>query len=231
MRLEDAIRRTQTETCRGDLRKYYRFRWARFYGGIATADCVGCYLRCLFCWSWDVVTRAERVGTFYRPEQAASKLVRIARRHHGHRLRISGNEPTMGRAHLIGVLQAIPPPYRFILETNGILLGLDQGYCRELAQLPNLHVRVSLKGCTPEEFRRLTGREETGFRLQIRSLENLLAEGVSCHAALMSFAGPQAVSALTGKLAAIDPRLAGVEEEELFPYPPVMERLHLSGLI
>jgi hypothetical protein len=31
-------------------RKYYRFRPAPYYGGIATADCVGCCLRCLFCW-------------------------------------------------------------------------------------------------------------------------------------------------------------------------------------
>jgi len=32
----------------GDKRKYYRFRPASFYGGIATADCVGCCLKCLF---------------------------------------------------------------------------------------------------------------------------------------------------------------------------------------
>ena len=33
---------------RGSKRKYYRFRGARFYGGIATADCVGCCLKCAF---------------------------------------------------------------------------------------------------------------------------------------------------------------------------------------
>ena len=27
-------------------RKYYRFRYARFYGGICTADAVGCNLLC-----------------------------------------------------------------------------------------------------------------------------------------------------------------------------------------
>jgi uncharacterized Fe-S cluster-containing radical SAM superfamily protein len=31
--------------CQGHHRKYYRFRAARFYGGIAAADCVGCCLR------------------------------------------------------------------------------------------------------------------------------------------------------------------------------------------
>jgi uncharacterized Fe-S cluster-containing radical SAM superfamily protein len=29
----------ETVVCRGGLRKYYRFRPARFYGGIATGDC------------------------------------------------------------------------------------------------------------------------------------------------------------------------------------------------
>ena len=47
----DPIKRSE-ETAkvvlRNDLRKYHRFRPARFYGGIATADCVGCCLRCIF---------------------------------------------------------------------------------------------------------------------------------------------------------------------------------------
>jgi uncharacterized Fe-S cluster-containing radical SAM superfamily protein len=53
-RLEDLASQTQAIVSRGRLRKYYRFRWAGYYGGIATADCVGCCLRCLSCWSWDV---------------------------------------------------------------------------------------------------------------------------------------------------------------------------------
>jgi len=39
----------------GQKRKYYRFRPAPFYGGIGTADCVGCCLKCLFCWSWHIL--------------------------------------------------------------------------------------------------------------------------------------------------------------------------------
>jgi len=231
MKIDDSILRTQSETCQRRLRKYYRFRWAKFYGGIATADCVGCYLRCLFCWSWDVVTQTARCGTLYRPEQVAAELLKIVRLNHGSQMRISGNEPTLNRAHLIEVLGHIPSQYHFILETNGILLGLDRTYCRELAEFTNLHARVSLKGCCPEEFSRLTGMEAAGFRLQIKALENLLAEGVSCHAALMSFAGQHAISSLTATLTAIDPRLADIEQEELIGYPPVMERLRKAGLI
>ena len=36
-------------------KKYYRVRPARWYGGIVTADCVGCGLLCRFCWVSDVV--------------------------------------------------------------------------------------------------------------------------------------------------------------------------------
>ena len=33
----------------GDKRMYYRFRYARFYGGVVTADAVGCCLLCAYC--------------------------------------------------------------------------------------------------------------------------------------------------------------------------------------
>uniref|UniRef100_A0A7C5Z6G6 Molybdenum cofactor biosynthesis protein MoaA n=1 Tax=Ignisphaera aggregans TaxID=334771 RepID=A0A7C5Z6G6_9CREN len=38
------------------LRKYYKFRATKFYGGSATGDVVGCNLRCKFCWSWHLNT-------------------------------------------------------------------------------------------------------------------------------------------------------------------------------
>ncbi len=43
--------------CRNNQRKYYRFRPSKFYGGIATADCVGslgCNFRCPGCQNWDI---------------------------------------------------------------------------------------------------------------------------------------------------------------------------------
>lgn len=230
MSLDDLIARTQALVCKGRLRKYYRFRWARFYGGIATADCVGCCLRCLFCWSWDVVCRPADTGRFYSPEQVAEELTHTARRHHAQQMRISGNEPTLNREHLNEVLSRIPPQYHFILETNGILLGRDRDYCRELARFPNLHARVSLKGSSPAEFSRLTGMEAHGFTLQVRALENLLNEGVTCHAAIMSFSAPEERAPLVARLTSIDPRLAEIEQEELIPYPQVQERLRRAGL-
>ena len=87
--LEEATLAAQV-VCRGDRRKYYRFRPAKFYGGIATADCLGCCLRCLFCWSWPKVIAPGQYGKFYSPAQVADKLTDIALEKGFHQLRISG---------------------------------------------------------------------------------------------------------------------------------------------
>lgn len=217
---------------RGTLRKYYRFRWAPFYGGIATADCVGCCLRCVFCWSWNVVVSPGTAGRFYRPDQVAALLLKIARKRQCTQVRVSGNEATLNREHLLELLEKIPGHYRFILETNGILLGSDRSYCRDLARFPHLHVRVSLKGCSKTDFRRLTGMKENGFELQIGALENLLEEGVNCHPAVMScFSSPRARMDLRGRLGAINYDFRELEEEELILYPHVQERLQNAGLL
>jgi uncharacterized Fe-S cluster-containing radical SAM superfamily protein len=62
------------------------------------------------------------------------------------------------------------------LETNGILIGEDATYAQELALYPFLHVRVSLKGCTEEEFARLTGADPSGLNCSYLP-ENLLQAG------------------------------------------------------
>ena len=74
--VELAERMTEVVT-RGDRRKYYRFRRARFYGGIATADCVGCCLRCAFCWAWNRVVDPKGSGSFYSPDQVAQRITAI----------------------------------------------------------------------------------------------------------------------------------------------------------
>lgn len=172
---------TRKDVCRDDLRKYYRFRPSRFYGGISTADCVGCCLRCVFCWAWNVVSRPVESGKYYHPEEVAEKLSRIAEKKHLRQVRISGNEPTIGWEHLMKVLYLIDGRYLFILETNGILIGEHEEYAKDLSKFRNLHVRVSLKGTCEDEFSRLTGALPEGFGLQLRALENL-----GCHSGLPS---------------------------------------------
>lgn len=218
--------------CRGDRRKYYRFRPAGFYGGIATADCLGCCLRCVFCWSGDKVVRPARYGKLYSPTAVAEKLSAIAFKKGFRQVRISGNEPTLAREHLFGVLARIPEHLLFILETNGILLGSDPGYARGLSRFENLHVRVSLKGANEEEFAALTGMEPLGFRLQLDALDHLARHGVSAHPAVMvSFSEPDGVESLTRRLREIHPGYGTFEAEELALYGKVEEQLRSAGLL
>lgn len=217
---------TRNIVCKNSKRKYYRFRSSRFYGGIATADCVGCCLRCVFCWSWNIVARPQECGRFYSPDEVAGKLITIAKKKKLRQLRISGNEPTICREHLIRVLELIPENYLFILETNGILIGADITYAEELSRFPNLYVRVSLKGTNEEEFSRLTGAVPDGFQLQLGALENLVKCRVNVHPACMiSFSTGENIAALRKRLKAINPAFENFEVEELILYPAVEERL------
>ena len=176
---------TEKTVCENNRRRYYRFRPARFYGGISTADCVGCCLRCVFCWSWNIVAGPENMETSIRLEEVARRLVNIARKKRLNQMRISGNEPTLCREHLINVLKLIPKDYLFILETNGILIGNDRTYAEDLSAFHNLYVRVSLKGTCEDEFSRLTGSVPEGFQLQLSALEFLKDSGVRVHPACM----------------------------------------------
>ena len=219
-------RQVEEEVVRGDERKYYRFRPARFYGGIATADCVGCCLKCVFCWSWREVAKPSAFGAYHSPGEVAHKLVSIAKSRGYRQVRISGNEPTIGLEHLLRVIEEIPASMRFILETNGILIGAERSYAEALSGHPNVHVRVSLKGASEEEFSRLTGAAPEGFGLQLRALEHLVRSGVRAHPACMvSFSSPEAIESLRQRLQKIDPSFGDFEVEELILYPHVEERL------
>ena len=210
--------------------RYYRVgRTGGWYGGIATCDCTGCNLSCIFCWS-DYPREHPRTGRFYNPSEISNILIRKAKAKNYPRVRLSGNEPTIAKEHLLKVIELVElTGLRFILETNGTLIDLD--FARRLARFQNLHVRVSLKGANEEEFVRLTGCD--GFELQLGALNCLTEAGVSCHAAVMaSFSKSGAKFDLKRRLGRIDPYLVrALEEEEVILYPHVEKRLYESGLI
>lgn len=226
MAIEKLVTRS---TGSGFERKYYRFRRAKWYGGIATADCSGCGLLCRFCWVEDrKLSRPGEVGHFYTAKQVASNLISIAEREGYNQLRISGGEPTVGREHLVQVLLRLQArKMTFILETNGILLGHEADYAEDLARFPFLHVRVSIKGCTAEDFSKLTGAKRDGFNLQLQALRRLVEAGVSCHPSVMaSFSTSDDMRKICESLGAIDPSLKDeLEVEELILYPHVQRRL------
>jgi len=101
-------RKIERIVVRNNRRKYYRFRYTRYYGGIVTADTVGCNLLCAYCWNYFKNLRPEKHGTFYSPEDVAENLLKIARTKSCYLFRISGAEPILSRdsaEHLAGVMK------------------------------------------------------------------------------------------------------------------------------
>ena len=209
-------------------RKYYRFRSAKFYGGIATSDCVGCNLSCIFCWSQKYNSNPEKYGNFYSPKSVVEKLSSIAKKKNYRQCRISGGEPTLNWQHLLKVLEHLSKTgLSLILETNGILIGYNESYASQLSDYKDLiHVRVSLKGASPGEFSKLTGASPEFFELQIQALKNLANSNVPCRPAVMiSFSKPETIERLRDRLETINPRFYDIEEENLILYESIKKRL------
>jgi len=225
---------TEKTTVQGFIRKYYRMsRPGKWYGGIATADCCGCNLRCVFCWSRAPRDNPEAIGRLHSPEQIFSSLMACAKKARYGQLRISGNEPTIGKDHLMKLLGHVDETnYRFILETNGILIGSDADYARRLSKFRCVHVRVSIKGTNQQEFSLLTRAMPEAFQLQLKALENLLNAGVSCHPTVMlSFSSKESLGRVRDQLRKIDNGLAeNIEEEYVILYPHVIDRLSKAGI-
>jgi len=79
-----------------------------------------------------------------------------ARQRRVSRLRLSGGEPTLGKAHLLGVLERVDGHgYSFILETNVLPIGQDP-VAPALARYRHLHVRVSLRAGSAAGFQART---------------------------------------------------------------------------
>lgn len=212
--------------CRGIERKYYRFRYTKHYGGIATADCVGCNLKCFFCWSFRPRENFKTYGRFYTPEEVVKKLLYLASKYGTKKLRISGNEPTLCKKHLLKVLELIPEDYLFILETNGTLI--DEDYAKDLSKFKNLHVRISLKGPTPEKFEKITGFEKIGFFYQMSAMKYLKKYGISYHPAILYelITSKEEFTILLNYLVEIDPELPSrLEFEFLQILPPIKKNI------
>jgi uncharacterized Fe-S cluster-containing radical SAM superfamily protein len=168
------------------------------------------------------------VGRFYTPKKVAEELVALAKKCGLDLLRISGGEPTIGKPHLLQLLNALQDGgCRFILETNGIPIAYDEAYAESLSKYSFVHVRVSLKGCNGAEFATLTGAKSDGFTLQLKALQNLTDAGISCHPSVMtSFSPRKSLQQLVQRLKQISPKLADeLEIEELILYPHVIKRM------
>jgi uncharacterized Fe-S cluster-containing radical SAM superfamily protein len=212
----------------GSRRKYYRFRYSRHYGGIVTADAVGCNILCAYCWNYFRNQDPKKVGTYYFPAEVADRLLKIARKKGVKLFRVSGAEPVLGRKsmeHLIDVVKCVDSP--FILETNGLLLG----YMPELADMLeglDITVRVAIKGWNEKSFERITGADGSAFRYQLIALKELTQRDITVWPAIMiDVFGDEGARQIKERVAEIG---LEVEMEELNRYPFVMDNLKKRGI-
>ena len=170
----------------GDARSYYRFRYAKFYGGIVTADAVGCNLLCAYCWNYNRNLYPAKAGALYSPIEVAEKLQAISKKHHCDQFRVSGAEPILGRAsalHLAEVIRRVGG--HFIVETNGIAIGYDLSIIDLLKPL-NCHVRLTIKGDDPISFQKVTGALGEALKYQLQAARAFQEANISLSMAVMS---------------------------------------------
>lgn len=219
----------------GEKRLYNKFRAAPYYGGIATADAVGCSFLCAYCWNYGRNEDPARFGRFFSPENVAHKLLEIARRRSFSLFRVTGSEPILGETsfnHLINIIELIlnaEPQSNFVLETNGLMLGYKKELVRRL-NFSRVLVRIAVKGINPESFEKITGAGKEFFPYPVLALRTLEQMGVRAWPALMKdlFSEPQ-IGELKKTL-----REQGInsdlELEGLEPYPFVLENLKRRGI-
>ncbi|MFW9882637.1 MAG: radical SAM protein [Candidatus Thorarchaeota archaeon] len=197
-------------------KKYYRFRKTQFYGGCATADCLGCNLRCVYCWAQKKVWKPEKFGEFYAPKQVIQRLLSM----NLPLIRISGGEPTIFKRHLLELLKLVPKQITFILETNGLLI--DEEFIKGLIDFKNIYVRVSLKGIDEETFELITGAKGQFFYNQLNALDLLKKYGINHRAAILYelFTDDQIKSL----------KIPDLEFEPLIRYPFVLRNLSKKGI-
>ena len=218
----------------GNRRKYVQLgRPLRFYGGTSSATEVGCNLRCKFCFSDQPVWNPKHTGRFYTPQEVFDGLSASAQKY-GHTLiSASASEGTIGLEHLFELLDLVEQSeYIYILETNGLNIGADPTIADRLARYSRVHVRISIKGASEDEFHALTGAQRSAYALAYQALEHLIGRGVSCNACLMaSFSDSAGVKIVRQRLAAIAPGiLHSLEIERIKQFPKVRERLKRCGL-
>ncbi|MCM8795929.1 MAG: radical SAM protein [Candidatus Omnitrophica bacterium] len=215
---------------KGLRRKYYRFRAAGYYGGIATADAVGCCFLCAYCWNYFRNLKPQHLGQFFSPQEVAENLLRIIEKKGFRYCRITGCEPILGSnslAHLIQVINMVldkDKDLTFIVETNGFILGYYPQFILKL-KIPRLTIRFALKGWDEESFEMITGVDKRYFIYPMRGLKKCLELNLDAWPAIMQdIFGDDNLEKLKQRLIGMGIN-SEIESEELERYPYVLENI------
>jgi uncharacterized Fe-S cluster-containing radical SAM superfamily protein len=216
-------------------RKYHRFRPAPYYGGIATADAVGCCFLCAYCWSYFRILKPEKHGKFYSPEAVSDRLLKIGQKKRFKYVRITGCEPILGKHSLEHLVKVIDRTLRinnhltFVLETNGLLLGYYPDFIKQL-NIPHLTIRVALKGWDPDSFQEITGADKHYFEYPLIGLKMMIKQSLDAWpAAMWDVFKKDGVVKLKTKMRSMGLN-CNIETEELERYPYVMDNINKRGI-
>ena len=112
-------------------------------------------------------------------------------------------------------------------------IGNDHQFAKELSRFKNLHVRISIKGATKEEYNKLTGAMSSSYDLPYKALEYLIEEKVSCNACLsISFSSSENIKKAEKRLSDIRPGiLKSLEKEHITLFPKVYQRLSNANMM
>jgi uncharacterized Fe-S cluster-containing radical SAM superfamily protein len=157
----------------GDERRYYRFRYAKFYNGIITADASGCNLLCAYCWNYKKNYTIESCeDKFYSSDAVAEKIIKLMEKHKTDRYRISGCEAILGSEsvkHLAKIIKLVGDGC--IVETNGIILGYQPELLQRIPK--SARIRLTIKADGPKAFELITGARASFFKYQIEAIRAL----------------------------------------------------------
>ncbi len=226
---------TERLVMNGEKRLYHRFRAAPYYGGISTADAVGCSFLCAYCWNYGRNLDPASFGRFFSPGNVADHLLGIARGRFFPLFRVTGCEPILGETsfnHLIKVIEIIfdtEPRASFVLETNGLMLGYKKEFAQKL-RFSRLSVRISIKGINPESFEKITGAGKEFFHYPLQALRILEELGIRTWPALMEDLFSKSEIEQLEKTLKENGINSELELERLEGYPFVLDNLKQRGI-
>jgi uncharacterized Fe-S cluster-containing radical SAM superfamily protein len=180
---------TEKIVCRNDARRYsviYHASITSIDGRktvpYAEANSIGCNLRCFWCWTDYKRDFPEPIREpFLSPEDVIQYIKKGFRRQpKEYVVGITGGEITIGKSHLCSVLELLenePNVLEVELYTNGILLGNDKGYVKDLASFPKCKFRIGLKAGTGRVFEKRCGAEGRFYDSTFKAIKYCLDEG------------------------------------------------------
>lgn len=218
---------------KGNARRYYRFRYARFYKGIITCDASGCNLLCGYCWNITKNTSIESCkDRFFTPEEVASRVKALQLRHGVNQFRISGCEPILGEAsvkHLSEVIKLCKS--KAVIETNGILIGKDPSLL-DFIPRKNTRIRVTIKADSPKSFESITGAKASAYKYQIKAIQALTEHDRPFTIAFMKqFIDVQELGNQFAKAGFELDKNFSVDVESLLYYPQTIKSMKERGIM